>query len=73
MIDESHTKNKKAAALRQGVIVAVALVVLTVIEFVVGAVWPVGWLLLLLGLMKAVVVIQYYMHVSHVFNGGGEH
>lgn len=72
-MDEGHAKNKKTAAVRQGVIVAVVLLVLTVIEFVVGTVWPAAWLLLLLGLMKAVVVIQYYMHVSHVFNGGGEH
>lgn len=72
-MDNADRKARKAAAIRQGVVVAIVLAVLTAIEYVVGVVWPAAWLLLLIGLIKAVAVVQYYMHVSYVFTGGGEH
>jgi hypothetical protein len=58
---------KKSAALRQGVIVLVALAVLTGIEYVIGTGTGTG-LLLLISLFKAVLVVQYFMHVYRLFS-----
>lgn len=64
---------KKASAVRTGVIIAIILGVLTLIEFVVGLVIPNPWILLTLALLKALLVIQFFMHVSRVFAREGGH
>lgn len=64
---------KKASAVRKGVIIAIILGVLTLIEFVVGLVIPNPWILLTLALLKALLVIQFFMHVSRVFAREGGH
>ncbi len=69
----SESSTKKASAVRKGVIIAVVLAVLTLIEFVVGLVLPNPWILLTLALLKALIVIQFFMHVSRVFAGEGGH
>jgi hypothetical protein len=58
---------KKSAALRQGVIVLVALAALTSIEYVIGTSTGTS-MLLLLSLFKAALVIQYFMHVYRLFS-----
>jgi cytochrome c oxidase subunit 4 len=59
--------NKKSAALREGVFVFLALAVLTAIEYLIGVSTGTGFLLLL-SLVKAALVITYYMHVRRVFS-----
>jgi heme/copper-type cytochrome/quinol oxidase subunit 4 len=63
---------KKSAAVRQGLVILGILAALTLIEYFVGVFLPWGWLLLL-ALIKAVVVVQYFMHVSRVFSSEGGH
>jgi hypothetical protein len=58
---------KKSAALRQGVIVLVVLAALTGIEYVIGTGTGTS-LLLLISLFKAVLVVQYFMHVYRLFS-----
>ncbi len=65
-------KTAKGAAVRRGVVILVILAVLTVIEFIVGLVFPSGWLLLALALVKGVIVVQYFMHLPRVFSTGEE-
>jgi len=55
------------------VVILGILAALTLIEYFVGVFLPWGWLLLLLALIKAVVVLQYFMHVSRVFSNEGGH
>mgnify|MGYP005837822693 CR=1 FL=1 len=69
----SQSSVRKAAAVRKGVIIAVVLAVLTLIEFVVGLVFPNPLILLTLAVLKAVIVIQFFMHVSRVFAREGGH
>jgi uncharacterized membrane protein YccC len=59
--------NKKSAALREGVRVFLALAVLTAIEYLLGVSTGTG-LLLPLGVVKAGLVITYYMHVRRVLS-----
>ena len=59
--------NRKALALREGVLVFLALAVLTAIEYLVGVSTGTGWLLLL-ALVKAALVVTYYMHLRRVFS-----
>ena len=60
--------DRKAAAFRQGIFVAIALAVLTAIEFWVSmvtngaAVW-----LFLIALIKAALVVYYFMHIYRLW------
>ncbi len=58
--------NKKSTALREGVFVFLALAVLTAIEYVIGVNIGTAWLLLL-ALVKAALVVVYYMHIRRIF------
>lgn len=59
---------KKKNSFRQGLSVFFALVILTVIEFVVASLNPDwAWLLFLLAIFKGWLVIQYYMHINRIF------
>ena len=58
---------KRAAAYRLSVTVAIVLAVLTVIEYFVGVYFPSTVLLMLLALFKAVAVLNYFMHVSRLW------
>jgi cytochrome c oxidase subunit 4 len=60
--------NKKAAAFRQGIYVVIALAVLTAIEFWVsitlnGPAVP----LFLIALIKAALVVYYFMHIYRLW------
>jgi cytochrome c oxidase subunit 4 len=65
---------KKNKALRQGIWVFVGLALLTGIEYIVGI--NGGWLpaMIVLALIKAVLVVWYYMHIMRAFNPeSGDH
>jgi len=59
--------DKRAAAYRLSVTVALVLAVLTVVEYFVGLYFPSTVLLMLLALFKAVAVLNYFMHVSRLW------
>jgi heme/copper-type cytochrome/quinol oxidase subunit 4 len=65
--------NAKSSALRVGVITFVILAVLTAIEYVIAVtlnVWPV---LVVVALLKAALVLQFFMHLPRVFSGEEGH
>jgi caa(3)-type oxidase subunit IV len=68
-----HAKTKKATALRQGVVILIILAVLTIVEYFIGISFNSVWLLLLIALVKAGVVLQYFMHLPRAFSGEGDH
>jgi hypothetical protein len=59
---------KRSAAYRQGIIVLAVLAVLTTVEYLVGVAWSSITLLLVLGLFKAGLIVQYFMHVTRVWS-----
>ena len=66
-------RSGKAAELRQGVIILVILAVLTVVEYLLATttgLWPV---LVVIALVKARIVVQYFMHLPRVLGQGGGH
>ncbi len=64
---------KRAAAYRLSTTVALVLAVLTVVEYFVAQEFPSTVLLLLLGLFKAVAVVNYFMHISRLWRQEGSH
>jgi uncharacterized membrane protein len=63
---------KSSGELRRGVIVFIALAVLTIIEYFLG-VWEVANILLwIVALIKAALVIWFFMHVFRLFGGESE-
>jgi len=60
--------NKKSAALMQGVFVFIALAVLTVIEYFVGVSTDLVGLIFVLLLIKAALVVYFFMHISRLFS-----
>ena len=63
---------KKSQLLRQGLLVFVALAVITAVEYFVGTNGAFLPAMVLMALVKAGLVVWYYMHIRHVFSGGGE-
>jgi heme/copper-type cytochrome/quinol oxidase subunit 4 len=59
---------KRSAAYRLGFLVLAALAVLTVVEYLVGVTWSSITLLLVLGLFKAGLIVQYFMHVARIWS-----
>ena len=57
----------KAAAYRQGLIVFLGLAVLTIVEYFVAVSLNSAVLLLILALVKAALIVQYFMHVYRLW------
>jgi heme/copper-type cytochrome/quinol oxidase subunit 4 len=69
-MEKNVTKN--SSELSRGVKIFIALAVLTVIEYFLG-VWEVAAILLwLVALIKAALVIWFFMHVFRLFGGESE-
>ncbi len=62
----------KSQKFRLGLLVFVGLAVLTAVEYLVGTNGSFLPAMILMALMKAGLVLWYYMHVKKVFSGGGE-
>ena len=62
---------------RRGLIAIVALAVLTVVEFIfavgIDSTEMVVLLLAVIAVIKALVILEYFMHVSKLWRGEGEH
>lgn len=67
-------KPGKGAAFMQGVIVLVVLAVLTGAEYGIAIAMPALWIaLIVIALIKAGIVLYYFMHISRVLRGEGGH
>jgi cytochrome c oxidase subunit IV len=64
---------KRAAAYRLSTTVALVLALLTGVEYFVSQEFPSTVLLLLLGLFKAVAVVNYFMHITRLWRQEGSH
>lgn len=63
----STHKKTKGAAFRTSFIVALLLATFTIIEYFVALAYSGAALLLLLGLVKAYLVVNFYMHISRLW------
>ena len=64
---------KKEAELGRGVVIFILLAVLTGVEFGIALATQAWSALFVLALLKASLVLQYYMHLSRVTSGDGGH
>ena len=70
----SSSSNSRSGAYLRSAAVAVALAVLTVIEYFAAISFPTGVvMLMLLASLKAVLVLYFFMHVSRLWSKGEEH
>lgn len=59
---------KLAAAQRTGIIIFSVLMVLTIVEYFIGAVEnPSVVLLFIIGLVKAALIVQFFMHIARLW------
>jgi cytochrome c oxidase subunit 4 len=66
-------KAEQSNALRRGVIVLIVLAALTGIEYVVAVSGVPTIFLWILAILKAAIVLQFFMHVGRVFGSEEEH
>lgn len=57
----------KKSAYRQGEIIFGLLAVLTLVEYLIGAFTNLPIVLILLGVVKAALVLHFFMHIGRVF------
>jgi len=66
--EQNHPREGRRAAYRLGFLVLVGLAVLTGLEFVIAAVTNGSAVFLfIIGLIKAGIILQYYMHIRNVW------
>ena len=63
----SSHKKTKSDKVRTSLIVAAVLAVLTIVEYFVALVYSGAGVLLLMGLVKAFLVVNFYMHISRLW------
>lgn len=69
-----ENKEKKAPPYFIGFAVLIVLAVLTGIEYVLGtADDPITAILVVIALLKAAIIVNFYMHISKLWNPGGGH
>lgn len=74
MSHEPQTRrSRKSGIYREGILVAVGLAVLTVLEYYVAI--TINWasLLLILAVLKGAMVVYYFMHISSLWSTEEEH
>ena len=69
----SDTKQSKSAAYRRSTVVVLVLAALTVLELFAALYLPSVVILMLIATFKAVLVLNYFMHVSRLWTPEGEH
>lgn len=69
----SGHKVNKSAAFRTSLMVALALAIFTVGEYFLALVYSGAALLLLVGLVKAYFVVNFYMHISRLWTAEEGH
>ena len=66
-------QKKPTDELKRGVITFVALAVLTAVEYIIGIAELPGVLLWMVALLKAGLVLWFFMHLGRVFSTSGGH
>ncbi|GIV63727.1 MAG: cytochrome C oxidase subunit IV family protein [Chloroflexota bacterium] len=66
-------QSKKLDELKRGVLVFLGLAVLTVIEYYLGTHEAAVIFLWVVALLKAGLVLVYFMHIGRIFRSEGEH
>lgn len=69
----STHKKTKSAAFRTSMMVAAGLALLTIGEYFLALVYSGAALLLLIGLVKAYLVVNFYMHISRLWTAEEGH
>ena len=71
MSEQSHTK-RKSAIYREGIIVAVVLAILTLVEYFAAITPPFDSfaVLMILALLKGILVVNFFMHIRSVWSEG---
>ena len=69
MSEHTHTK-RKTAIYREGIIVAVILAILTLVEYFAAITPPFGSfaILMILALLKAILVVNFFMHIRSLWS-----
>ena len=67
MSEHSPTK-RRSGIYREGIIVAVLLAILTVIEYYVALTFNSFAIMMILALLKAVLVVNYFMHIRSLWS-----
>ena len=67
MSEHSPTK-RKSAIYREGIIVAIVLAVVTVIEYYVALNLNSFAIMMILALLKAILVVNYFMHIRSLWS-----
>ncbi len=67
MSEHSPTK-RKSAIYRQGIIVAIVLAIVTVIEYYVALNLNSFAIMMILALLKAILVVNYFMHIRSLWS-----
>lgn len=72
MTQKTQTKQRKPIY-RQGYIVAIALAILTVVEYYAAQYSSSAIIMFLLAIFKAALVLNYFMHISTLWSSEEEH
>ena len=75
-ISPEEKGKKRKAAYRTSTTVAIALAVITVIEFLISQIPVFGEgaiIMFLIGIVKAYLVVNFFMHISRVWSKDGGH
>ena len=62
---------KRKAAYRLGALVLVGLFVFTIVEYLIGIRWASAVILFIIGLFKAGLIVNYYMHLPRLWSEEG--
>lgn len=68
-----NAAEKKAEDLRTGITVLIVLAVLTLVEYGISFLETPNIALFILGLFKAALIIQYFMHINSLWSDEEEH
>lgn len=74
MTQKSEERSRRKSGIyREGIVVAIALAVLTLLEYFVAI--TINWasLLMILAILKAALVVYYFMHISALWSDEGGH
>ena len=66
-------ENKKMSEIRRGVLVFLALAVLTAVEFIIGTREAPTIFLWVIAILKAALVLVYFMHITRLSGSEGGH
>ena len=71
-VKQQSTK-AKGAAFQRGIIVLIVLAFLTAVEYLIAIELQAITILAVIGLIKAAIIVQYFMHISNIFSEEGSH